>query len=120
MEGVKYTALCSVLSLQRTHINSNFCEFGDYVLLWDGEIGGYDGSDCNLKHLIGEINACDGSDGVIIKICSQLCGAFAFILVQKSHNRIFFGRDRFGQHSLVYNSDLTHLGSLCFSNVCST
>lgn len=120
MGGIDYIAEYNVICLQKFGLEPNFFEFDDYVILWDGEISDYDNSTCYIMRLIGDISHCGGSVEAVIKICSQFRGAFAFILVQKSKNLLFFGRDIIGQHSLVCNLDLTYLGSLCSSNVCAT
>nr|CDS27106.1 integrator complex subunit 8 [Hymenolepis microstoma] len=117
MDDIDYIAEYNMTCLSMLYIHTNFFDFGDYVILWDGDFSHYDNSQCHIMQLINDISHCDGSIVAIIKIFSQLRGAFAFILIQKSSNQIYFGRDKVGQRSLVGNLDLTFMGSLCFPNI---
>ncbi|KAE9376882.1 hypothetical protein N431DRAFT_501656 [Stipitochalara longipes BDJ] len=54
-----------------------------------------------------------------VSICSILhtvSGPFAFVFVDKIHNQVYFGRDRLGRRSLLYNID-SDSTSLYFSSV---
>ncbi|VDO09087.1 unnamed protein product, partial [Rodentolepis nana] len=101
MNGIDYSAECNIIHLPMLVIQNNFFDFGDYVLLWDGDFSHYDNSAYYIVQLMSDISHCDGSTGAILNIFRQLRGAFAFILIQKFNNRIYFGRDKVGQRSLI-------------------
>lgn len=118
--GVNYKAFCSVLSLQGSTLYPQPAIFSDFLLLWNGEIYNHDSFDSDTQYLVKQLIACQGCADSIIDLFGHFRGPFAFILVQISRNRIFFGRDRYGRRSLVGNSDLSYLGSIASSEVCST
>jgi asparagine synthetase B (glutamine-hydrolysing) len=41
----------------------------------------------------------------IIEVLKSISGPFAFVFLDKHHDQIYFGRDRLGRRSLVYNND---------------
>jgi hypothetical protein len=96
------------------------------VLCWNGEawsigsnpITGNDGQ--FLFDLLVEAshthNSVADSAVAICSILHSVSGPFAFVFVDKIHNQIYFGRDRLGRRSLLYNID-NDSTSLCFSSV---
>lgn len=119
IHNAKYTAKLYMNFLEGVEQDSEFLRFGDYIILLDCGIFDSTHSKCYVKKIIDEIKDCDGTIEAIVHVCSHFKGAFAFVLIQESKCRLFFGRDKFGQRSLVCNSGLTYLSSICLSDVCS-
>jgi len=83
------------------------------VLCWNGEIwkigkdavsSGNDG-EILFKALVhaASIDTVEPPLGVL-KVLSSISGPFAFVFLDKVHGRFFFGRDRLGRRSLLYNA----------------
>ena len=45
------------------------------------------------------------STAAILKVLQLISGPFAFVFFDMNHNQIYFGRDRLGRRSLLYNTD---------------
>jgi hypothetical protein len=45
------------------------------------------------------------SNASILKVLRSISGPFAFIFLDKAHSQIYFGRDRLGRRSLLYNTE---------------
>ena len=45
------------------------------------------------------------STAAILKVLRLISGPFAFVYLDMNHNQIYFGRDRLGRRSLLYNLD---------------
>ncbi|TVY46306.1 Asparagine synthetase domain-containing protein [Lachnellula occidentalis] len=41
----------------------------------------------------------------VLKVLRSISGPFAFVYLDKTHNALYFGRDRLGRRSLLYNAD---------------
>nr|CDS18843.1 asparagine synthetase domain containing protein [Echinococcus granulosus] len=114
--GIEYKAYGSIFLIQNPAFCSRPSEVPDSILLWNGRVYNHQSSVSDTQYIVEKLTACDGSTDAIIRLFGPICGPFAFILVKRSAKRIFFGRDKFGRRSLVCNSDLSHLGSLCRSD----
>lgn len=55
----------------------------------------------------------------VFEVLSSICGPFAFVFLDNTHKQLFFGRDRLGRRSLLYNS-LEHLKTIELSSVADT
>ncbi|KAL5965410.1 Asparagine synthetase domain-containing protein 1, partial [Taenia solium] len=116
LEGTEYKAYGSVTPLKNSIPCFQPSDPSDFILLWDGKIYNHQSPVPDVQCLVEKLSACYGSTNAIISLFGSLRGPFAFILVRRSAKCIFFGRDKFGRRSLVCNSDLSHLGSLCRSD----
>ncbi|TVY18858.1 Asparagine synthetase domain-containing protein C4F6.11c [Lachnellula arida] len=45
------------------------------------------------------------SVATVLKVLRSISGPFAFVYLDKTHNALYFGRDRLGRRSLLYNAD---------------
>jgi asparagine synthetase B (glutamine-hydrolysing) len=67
------------------------------------------------------------SNAAVLEVLRSISGPFAFAFLDKIHGHIFFGRDRLGRRSLLYNTESLHgcmefastsdPGSLCWKEV---
>jgi asparagine synthetase B (glutamine-hydrolysing) len=84
------------------------------ILCWNGEawkigpqtIAGNDGKRV-FEALIKEVQARNDvseSNSRVFEVLSSICGPFAFVFFDNIHKQLFFGRDRLGRRSLLYNS----------------
>jgi len=84
------------------------------ILCWNGEIWKL-GEDVLLSGNDGEIlfdalMRAASTDVVgqplgVLKVLSSISGPFAFVFLDKVHSQLFFGRDRLGRRSLLYNTN---------------
>lgn len=82
------------------------------ILLWNGELFASDlievNSDENDAQKILE-KLCDNFDSKsekeILAILESIKGPFGFVFYEKKSNRIYFGRDKFGRRSLLFNAN---------------
>lgn len=84
------------------------------ILCWNGEawkigtqtIAGNDGQKV-FEALSKEIQARNNvseSNSRVFEVISSIYGPFAFVFFDNIHKQLFFGRDRLGRRSLLYNS----------------
>jgi asparagine synthetase B (glutamine-hydrolysing) len=96
------------------------------ILCWNGEawkigsqpVVGNDGQrvfEALLKASTTQTDASRPSRRVF-EVLSSICGPFAFVFLDNTHKQLFFGRDRLGRRSLLYNS-LEHLETIELSSV---
>lgn len=52
----------------------------------------------------------------ILKVLHSISGPFAFVFLDRTHNQMFFGRDRLGRRSLVFKNNVD-LGVLELSSI---
>jgi asparagine synthetase B (glutamine-hydrolysing) len=45
------------------------------------------------------------STAAVLKVIQNISGPFTFVYLDKTHDQIYFGRDRLGRRSLLYNTD---------------
>jgi len=105
----------TVLALRGGHIASQPFVDSDTgsVLCWNGEIWKL-GRDAIVSGNDGEIlfdalvqaasRDIVGQPMGVLKVLSSISGPFAFVFLDKVHNQLFFGRDRLGRRSLLYNA----------------
>jgi asparagine synthetase B (glutamine-hydrolysing) len=129
-DGPSYwiSAFSTVLALRgdRTTVQPFVDPSSGSILCWNGEawkigsesIQGNDGQFL-FELLMGASSAQKSiteSTVAILRILHTISGPFAFVLVDKIHSQIYFGRDRLGRRSLLYeiSSDPTslHLSSV--------
>ena len=128
----RISAFSTVLALRgdRTTAQPFIDPSSGSILCWNGEawrigsesIQGNDGQFL-FELLMGASSAQKSiteSNAAILRILHTVSGPFAFVFVDKIHSQIYFGRDRLGRRSLLYeiNSDSTslHLSSVADPN----
>nr|XP_039249743.1 asparagine synthetase domain-containing protein 1-like [Styela clava] len=87
------------VATQQPYVTAN----GDF-LQWNGDVfGGLEVKDgfCDTVILANCLSEC-ANDAEICKVFSLLHGPYAFVFFQNSTKRLYFGRDYFGRHSLLY------------------
>lgn len=116
--GAKYclSFTSTVLALRGGHVTPQ--PFADEqsgsVLCWNGEawkigpqsITGNDGQNV-FEAMVKEIKTHDDvskSNRCVFELLSSICGPFAFVFFDNVHKQLFFGRDRLGRRSLLYNN----------------
>jgi len=115
-EASRYLSFTStVLALRGGHVAPQ--PFTDpstgSVLCWNGEIWKL-GQDAVVSGNDGEklfeaLVQAASTDTVeqplgVLKVLSSISGPFAFVFLDKVHSQLFFGRDRLGRRSLLYNT----------------
>ena len=116
----------TVLALRGDHVE--YQPFVDpqsgSVLCWNGEawriesepISGNDGQRVfELLIKASSQNLSSNSNTIILKVLRSISGPFAFVFFDKIHNQIYFGRDRLGRRSLLYNTEF-HPGCMEFAS----
>ena len=84
------------------------------ILCWNGEawkigpqtVAGNDGQrvfEAILKESIAQSDVSE-SNRRVFEALSSICGPFAFVFFDNIHKQLFFGRDRLGRRSLLYNN----------------
>lgn len=117
----------TVLALRGGHVTTQ--PFQDSrsgsVLCWNGEawrigqepVVGNDGEaifDLLVKASTSYKNA--EATAAVLEVLKSISGPFAFVYFDKSHDQIYFGRDRLGRRSLLYCSD-AHPGSIELASI---
>ena len=99
------------------------------ILCWNGEawkigpqtVAGNDGQrvfETILKKSITQSDVSE-SNRRVFEALSSICGPFAFVFFDNVHKQLFFGRDRLGRRSLLYNN-LRNSESIEISSVADT
>ena len=96
------------------------------ILCWNGEawkigsepIVGNDGQKVFEAMLRASAtqNSVVGSNHCVFEVLKSICGPFAFVFLDNSRKQLFFGRDRLGRRSLLYNN-VDHANAIEFSSV---
>ena len=47
------------------------------------------------------------STAAVLRVLQSISGPFTFVYLDKMHGKVYFGRDRLGRRSLLYNSDVS-------------
>jgi hypothetical protein len=116
----------TVLALRGGHVQVQ--PFVDYesgsVLCWNGEawkirsepVIGNDGQKL-FQSLIQATSRQLSSDSntAVLDVLRSISGPFAFVFLDKIHGQIYFGRDRLGRRSLLYNTE-SHSGCMEFAS----
>lgn len=82
------------------------------ALCWNGEawkighepVTGNDGQaafNCLLRAVSSNMSASDAV-GAVLKVLRSISGPFSFVFLDRAHGQIYFGRDRLGRRSLLY------------------
>lgn len=117
-EGKRYwlSLTSTVLALRGGHIQVQplvDCDGGS-VLCWNGEawkfgsepVMGNDGQKLFESLLqASSQNLHSVSKANVLNVLRAISGPFAFVFVDKVHGQIYFGRDRLGRRSLLYNTE---------------
>lgn len=86
---------------------SIFCWNGEAWRLATEPVVGNDGRiifDSLLKASSSQISTAE-SVTAVLKVLRSISGPFAFVFLDKLHSVLYFGRDRLGRRSLLYNTD---------------
>lgn len=96
------------------------------VLCWNGEawkVGresliGNDGQAVfdSLKRASSAQKHVSESTAAVLKVFQNISGPFAFVFFDQNHNQIYFGRDRLGRRSLLFNTD-SHPSSMELASI---
>ncbi|KAK7752888.1 hypothetical protein SLS62_005230 [Diatrype stigma] len=106
----------TVLALRGDHVAAQPLEdtASDSVLCWNGEawrlgnetVTGNDGEAILAKLRIAESSVVDASEtreACVLNVLRSIEGPFAFLYYDAEAKRLYFGRDRLGRRSLLYN-----------------
>lgn len=105
----------TVLALRGGHLTTQpfKCSTTNSVLCWNGEawkigqrpVEGNDGQ-VIFNLLLNAISCKLASDSriAVLKVLRSIAGPFAFVFFDGLHNQIYFGRDRLGRRSLLYDT----------------
>lgn len=94
-------ATSSVLHLRGDYITSQPVSSERFVFLWNGEV--YDGIDIPQDKSDTEALFDLFSTLSVYNVFNRVRGEYAFVLVDKFEQTVYFGRDYFGRRSLVFN-----------------
>ncbi|RDL41907.1 Adenine nucleotide alpha hydrolases-like protein [Venustampulla echinocandica] len=86
---------------------SSLCWNGEAWAIAPGPVIGNDGQivfDLLLKASSLELSAAD-SVAAVLKVLRSISGPFAFVFLDQNHHLMYFGRDRLGRRSLLFNTD---------------
>ena len=83
------------------------------VLCWNGEawridselVVGNDGQRIFERLMQASSQKLSESNTAVLDVLRNISGPFAFIFLDKIHGQIYFGRDRLGRRSLLYNTE---------------
>jgi asparagine synthetase B (glutamine-hydrolysing) len=107
----------TVLALRGGHVTrqpfvdpstgSIFCWNGEAWKIGSEPVNGNDGQvvfDMLLEALSAQYSTSESMTKVL-NVLKSISGPFAFVFLDRTHERIFFGRDRLGRRSLLYSTD---------------